>query len=503
MEIVSDYLLTLDPRIPTAVALPDGASLALGVYQGGDHEVYDLGPGDGAGWELPEMGPLVDAQIAFELVQGSDVPMWGLTPPITLTSGPETVPVFVGPVGKLTTWSAFELIDVSLGGAAAVLPDGDIIVFGGSEAVIGSSGLGAQSHILKMSRTQGDLAFEEIGTMPADLPPSKAARVGGTATVLPSPDGPEVLIIGGRPSWMPPTQSYQQAFAWNPETRETTWNLSMFRPRSQHQTLPWSEGRYLVLGGFDDLGVSDALDYEVFSPEERVFTAGQTLAGTGDVGFAAADLGEWGILVCGGAANPGTALFEARSACHRIRPDAAGSEGVDLVTALPGPNGTALGRSFHQLTALPDGRALLTGGTTNGIPLTGATPASDETWIYTPNATGGTWSAGPSLVTPRAMHAALLRPDGTVLLTGGLQEAIGPSTLPNTLVSPTECDEIFDPQTETLTTVTPCDSLGGGLPLIASAPGYGTFVSEGFTTEGGGRQWGMIADGLAPVGLDE
>lgn len=79
----------------------------------------------------------------------------------------------------------------------------------------------------------------------------------------------------------------------------------------------------------------------------------------------------------------------------------------------------ATGRAGHTATLLNDGRVLVTGGlgtVTGGIDTIDYTLASTE--IYNPAT--NTWSAGPNLRTPRVGHMAILRPNGTVLLAGGV-----------------------------------------------------------------------------------
>lgn len=72
------------------------------------------------------------------------------------------------------------------------------------------------------------------------------------------------------------------------------------------------------------------------------------------------------------------------------------------------------GRTHHTATLLADGRVLVAGGTGPG------TGPLAEAMIYDPGPDGGTWSVlSAALGSSRADHAALLLPDGRVLLTGG------------------------------------------------------------------------------------
>jgi hypothetical protein len=96
----------------------------------------------------------------------------------------------------------------------------------------------------------------------------------------------------------------------------------------------------------------------------------------------------------------------------------------------------AFGRSYLQLTVLPDGNVLSTGGesATDGIDLTKAVlPA--ELW----DATTEKWTTLASMTTPRMYHSiALLLPDARVLLAGGGQ-------LENSTATNETNSEIFSP----------------------------------------------------------
>lgn len=75
-------------------------------------------------------------------------------------------------------------------------------------------------------------------------------------------------------------------------------------------------------------------------------------------------------------------------------------------------------RGFHTATLLPDGRVLVTGGTSGGYPDQIAPVASTE--LYDPGL--GTWSPATSMSTSRSGHSATLLSDGRVLITGGTSQ---------------------------------------------------------------------------------
>lgn len=99
------------------------------------------------------------------------------------------------------------------------------------------------------------------------------------------------------------------------------------------------------------------------------------------------------------------------------------------------------GRQFHTATRLADGRVLLAGGRSG---TTGGTLVRDSAEVYDP-ATGQFTFAAGTLITPRVQHAAVLLPDGRVLIVGG----IAPTRQPAGNLDYVALDslEIYDPAT--------------------------------------------------------
>ena len=78
--------------------------------------------------------------------------------------------------------------------------------------------------------------------------------------------------------------------------------------------------------------------------------------------------------------------------------------------------------------ALGDGRVLAVGGQTSGEVSTGLV----ELITPTPNVTGGVLGMAP--VTPRHLHTCTRLPDGSVLVTGGLDSSVDARMAPGALV---------------------------------------------------------------------
>lgn len=94
-------------------------------------------------------------------------------------------------------------------------------------------------------------------------------------------------------------------------------------------------------------------------------------------------------------------------------------------------------RSWHAMTALPDGRVMISGGHSGNAIL-----SSVE--IYDPLA--GTWSVAAPMATPRSRHAAVLLPDGRVLVAGGNITSSN---------SRTPSAELYDPAADSWTPAAP------------------------------------------------
>ena len=92
---------------------------------------------------------------------------------------------------------------------------------------------------------------------------------------------------------------------------------------------------------------------------------------------------------------------------------------TDSFTAVASMSSPRMG---HTATLLPDNRVFVAGGfdalTVMPTQLSAIFDIVESTEIYDP--TTNTWTNGPNLTTPRAGHVAIKRPNGQVLLAGGI-----------------------------------------------------------------------------------
>jgi hypothetical protein len=177
------------------------------------------------------------------------------------------------------------------------------------------------------------------------------------ATVFPRNDR-KWLLVGGARGQLLAQQAWASTEIYDPITDGFSPGPSMNTPRSMHSATQLADGRWLVAGGVN--ATNDPQDtVEIYDPALDTFT-------------------------------------------------------------LIAPMGTP--RMGHTATLLANGKVLVTGG----IQAMPTTPTQLEPIHQTVNTTElydpltGVWTAGPNLLTPRAGHAAITRPDGKVLLAGGI-----------------------------------------------------------------------------------
>jgi hypothetical protein len=101
-------------------------------------------------------------------------------------------------------------------------------------------------------------------------------------------------------------------------------------------------------------------------------------------------------------------------------------------------------RIGHTATLLPDGKVLIAGGATSGEPRPSPTATAE---LYDPAT--GTFGLTGTMTVPRTNHTATLLPDGTVLIVGG------GTPRPTYCCAALDSAELYHPQSETFTPVSP------------------------------------------------
>jgi hypothetical protein len=498
-----DFELGLVPRAVGTDPFEGTADLTVELRDASGTTQWALGGSADATWTVPEFPPLSDATLRLLVTEPgattdpldlAGLRASGTVGPLTLSEGTREVIVTLLPYGGVAEAGTLGDVQISFGPAVATLSNGKTYLFGGSSSVLGAFGDAASQHILSMDPTDATLAFTRAGTIP-DLPNSNQERVLATATVVVHEGIEQILVVGGRRTWAPATIASGQAFLWNPETDERSWDGIAPEDRSEHQAVTRSDGRVFVLGGYDELGEATFLTYDVWQPgDSPAFTAGGIGDGIGDIGFGIADLGEDGLILCGGATNRvNRELLEPTDQCRRLRDDGT----VNLLPELAKDLGVAQpNRLWHAMAPTADGRVLVTGGVADAVGLNAASAAATRSaWLLDPTPGAFRWEALPDMNEARAMHRALPLPDGRVLLLGGVDAVVGTGT--TTLGNAPACGELYDPDSRTFTLLTDCPAAAtGAWPAVGLADGFGATVVAGLRTDGGGNAFAFV--GAAP-----
>jgi hypothetical protein len=285
------------------------------------------------------------------------------------------------PQVSIGTWQAAGNLQTGRAGAAAVaLPDGRILITGGSDA----NGVPLAS---------ADF-FNSDGTF-SSAPSMNAARSGHAALVL--PDG-RVLVSGGRTSGGGITNS---AETYDPQAN--SWQMlsaTMIEARAGHTASQLLNGDVLLAGGTNSGGPLSAL--EIFDETNDSFTSVGTLTRARQE-HADAVLNDGRVLIAGGTGVDASGNAIALSSTEIYDPDA-GSVSAGPPMSAP--------RARLSATTLLDGTVALIGGNNGSNDL-----SSIE--IYDP-AAGGISLSPASLATPRSGHLAFLLPyNSSVLVLGG------------------------------------------------------------------------------------
>jgi hypothetical protein len=282
------------------------------------------------------------------------------------------------------------------------------------------------------------------------LPPMPQPRQDHASVAL--PDG-RVLLIGGRDAQGPDLAS---TLFWEPEARRFREGPPLRAARSRPIAVALADGAVLVLGSDFDDDLSRGTRAELLRPGAsawepagqtvRIFHTGPVCVSGDRVVIAGGRDNGFGFAIVDGVhyappLDQGTEVWErdllawrTASALTSSREEALGvtlSDGRILVvggwhegevlgtaevwnpqTGSWSPTGTlALPRSGFALTALPDGRAAVSGGLVNS-----ALASTETVELWDPGR--GEWSPGPALTRPREGHRLVEVGGGTFLVVG-------------------------------------------------------------------------------------
>ncbi|MBL8693251.1 MAG: hypothetical protein JNJ88_04065 [Planctomycetes bacterium] len=296
------------------------------------------------------------------------------------------------------------------------LLNGNAVVIGGGSGLGGSGTGSAEVYDYKTS------TFFTTANFPQPRASSAAALLN---------DG-RVLVCGGLNDLGVPTNT---AEIFDPNTNSFSATGSMGLARMLHTAVKLADGRVLVCGGSTALSGADpvalllslissaTLSAEVYNPATGTWSAATNMP-TARTGHVAAALPDGRVLVAGGV-QPG--LFGIPSflnSATRYNPS------TNSWNATASMGGTA--RAISSVTTLNDGRVMVSGGLTANI-LTLTANSVAEVSIY--NNASNTWQNGPNLATSRYGHSLTTMPDGAVIAAGGVSGTVTTTTTPLTVSS--------------------------------------------------------------------
>ncbi len=488
----ASFALTLHPYAPIGQD-PFGASatVVLSIEDAAGVAFTSIGAlgGDVRSGADDHFGPLESAFVGIAAQDGGDdfdatrLLAFGDVGPYTLIDEQQDADVLVASVAGIGGLDTLDADHAALRGAVAMMPDGSTWIFGGARAVTGNSG-GGQAVVQSIPTLDApSWVVDPVGDLP-DFDENGAAdtRVGLTATVVTTPDGPRIFIAGGRPHTTALDGSNKDAALYDPASHTWEWTTrSMVGTRSEHRAVALADGQVLLVGGWAGDGVYTAATWELFDPSTRSFRAAPAPLPNGALGFDIVPLATGGALLCGGGAyeGVGTASTAPQADCMLLSASGSAAATSPLPVALQG----------LALAPLADGRVLACGGVTEVVEDGSFAVATDRAFVWDPGSEA--WEEVGALDTPRTGHRALPLPDGDVVIVGGVQQG---GLLSPVRSGPVRCDERFDAETATFSAVEPCGAAGSGdLPAVAWDARHGAVVISGAGADGtGGADVGVV-----------
>ncbi|MGD0861868.1 MAG: kelch repeat-containing protein [Candidatus Limnocylindrales bacterium] len=298
---------------------------------------------------------------------------------------------------RLDKWAAARpMLQARAYPATAVLPDGSVLVVGGSRD--GLPLASAERYI------PGTASWVSAGTM-------NVPRTHTTATVL--RDG-RVLVAGGGSEGSPSYRSTAAAEIYDPATGTWTPTAPMAHARALHTATLLPDGEVLVAGGatvYQGTRGTVTASAEIFDPASATWHAAPSMS-VARYHYSAVTLSDGRVLVAGGwnlTSNSDQSL--------------ASSEIYDpVLNAWTATGSMATGRARGSMTTLPDGRVLIVGGVDPAYRVM----ATAEIW----DAPSGRWHATGRLGTALMGPALAVLHDGRVVLAGGALDAVATHVTP-------------------------------------------------------------------------
>ena len=490
--IESDYALQIVPHaLQGQEPFASGNELELVIVpDGGNAEIFYLGAIEGGQVQAESFPPIPEGATVGLLVESPGgepgvydedlVVAWGASPIAEAlgTGGVQaTLDLLVAEVGAVGDLGVNSSARVRFGAGVAMTREGSVYLFGGGTDSNNPSD--TTDKILKLDDIDtGAWGFEKIDT---NIPSydGLGSRYGLAAAVIDDAGQELIFVTGGRddPGTVP-SNSTNGAFLFDPATDTVVWGDKashdrMFYGRSEHEMLVMDNGRVLIYSGW--IGGNLDASIEVFNPANRKFEFSDAVT-IGEVEVAAASMGSEGAIVCGGGnLSSQTSDTTPTKACDYVNLQG-------LVT--PGPDLPDAAMSL-AMARLADGRVLATGGIHQTVANLERVPAESSAWILE----NGSWSPlSASMNSPRAHHAIVPLPNGDAIVVGGTSEG-GPVFAQAGPAEP--CPEYFDSVANAFLPMSPCTNSGAGAaPGVSIQPDRGAFILAGEDLAPGQEQLG-------------
>ena len=502
-----DFTLRLRPLTPLNQPdlFDDIDGFTITVDRGpGDVEVYDLGGTAGDGTVTsPEIAALDGDAVGIYGYDAADALIaYGRSSSWTLPSDEDDdVPVLIGRVGAVGRLTDLPGDLALVGGAMVTDGQGRFRTLGGDERGLDGADDATNSLLqLDIGRPNDSLSFIRTGVLPDHDTvngDTVAGLAGHTATRLTGNHQFQdwVLVAGGAQGMVGSSTVTDRMLLWSPDTEEvvTLGGDGVLPQGSYHHTADeFGAGYIAILGGGVGRRNSEPISDNVFSfsgtgavfePRSKVTEEVLTGPENGNLFLHdAATVNGTKVIACGGLAVnnvDGETRWQAQTGCDMLDDSFVLERLDDPAHDLPLP------LLHHDMTSLPDGRVLLSGGftTTGWVNDGGTVSASDDVWVYSD---GVGWEYVGALNIARGMHEVSVLADGTVLIVGGA------TTLNNVVWGvddETGCLEIIDPSTiGNASLVGDCEGPGFDadelatpvtIPLVATDPAYGTVIVGG------------------------
>ncbi len=384
----------------------------------------------------------------------SDMGAWGRSIPVAISDGyDDTVDVYVAGIDRMATFNSMD--EPSYGAALASDGNGTFYSFGGTTA--GTWDDPASDSILSWTLVPPteNFTFQQVGTLPSTYPDRDddnegatfTGRMNMTATLLEHgshSDLGKILLTGGWNTFWNSYATSRQALLFDPETLTIEEITPMEAGRAMHQAVLLDTGEVIFFGGYD----SSSDPESTYSGPLNISVSVEVYQPTNRT-FSYATIPDATPTVLGASASMGNAALYCggmyvdnglTSLEWGAIPDCMSVNGFLEVQK---ENDLEYPTMLQAMAPLPDGSILMSGGIEfqdgETVPDITVVQASNKSWIFD----GSSWTrTTEDMHEPRASHVMVALPDGRIVVAGGSSSI---SWYGEDTADPLSTVEIFDP----------------------------------------------------------